>query len=160
MKNYRPAPRAEGDPCSTCGGTLRYAPRSDKHKGACVECCLRRARHQHITHPRKRVYLERDRTRWKTQKYKDQSLAWRMGFKLHELPPRPDRCDCCGKIAPLTFDHDHELDDLGFTPLEAFRGWLCNDCNLGLGRLGDDVAGLLRALQYLKRAVTKHQEQT
>jgi hypothetical protein len=34
----------------------------------------------------------------------------------------------------------------------AFRGWLCRGCNLSLGRLGDDVAGVRRAIAYLLRS--------
>jgi hypothetical protein len=30
-----------------------------------------------------------------------------------------------------------------------FRGWLCQECNSGLGKLGDDIAGLRRAIAYL-----------
>tara|TARA_R100000781_G_scaffold82470_1_gene50797 strand:- start:219 stop:614 length:396 start_codon:yes stop_codon:yes gene_type:complete len=62
-------------------------------------------------------------------------------------PPEGTPCDCCGK--PMThsgkfamhFDHDHTT--------ETFRGWLCKQCNIGIGNLGDNVAGLQRAIQYL-----------
>jgi hypothetical protein len=61
--------------------------------------------------------------------------------------PRPDTCECCG--APpgkqaLALDHCHTTG--------AFRGWLCSSCNTALGKLGDNKAGLLRALAYLERA--------
>lgn len=32
------------------------------------------------------------------------------------------------------------------------RGLLCNGCNTGLGSLGDDEAGLVRALAYILRS--------
>jgi hypothetical protein len=62
-------------------------------------------------------------------------------------PPEGTPCDCCGK--PMThsgkfamhFDHDHIT--------EEFRGWLCKQCNVGIGNLGDDLEGLQRAIQYL-----------
>jgi hypothetical protein len=38
-------------------------------------------------------------------------------------------------------DHDHKTGLL--------RGVLCNNCNTGLGKLGDSEAGLLRAISYL-----------
>jgi hypothetical protein len=30
-----------------------------------------------------------------------------------------------------------------------FRGWLCHDCNRGIGNLGDDVERLKRAMEYI-----------
>ena len=65
--------------------------------------------------------------------------------------PCPDACECCGRPAwletqALALDHDHETG--------AFRGWICMACNLGLGKLGDNVAGLEKALAYLKRKVS------
>ena len=52
-------------------------------------------------------------------------------------------CHCCGiTMTKPQFDHDHET--------QAFRGWLCKNCNTGLGKLGDNIAGLERALRYLK----------
>jgi hypothetical protein len=35
---------------------------------------------------------------------------------------------------------------------KKFRGWLCNSCNTSIGRLGDDINGLVQALNYLLRA--------
>lgn len=61
--------------------------------------------------------------------------------------PQPECCELCGKPEPSTrglcLDHDHETG--------AFRGWLCH-CNTSIGGLGDNVAGLRRALDYLERA--------
>ncbi len=33
----------------------------------------------------------------------------------------------------------------------VFRGWLCNKCNAGFGMLGDNLAGVERRLEYLRR---------
>lgn len=44
----------------------------------------------------------------------------------------------------LQVDHDHKTGKI--------RGLLCNECNTALGRLGDDVKGLNRALKYLKKS--------
>jgi Recombination endonuclease VII len=55
-------------------------------------------------------------------------------------------CECCGRLPShaLRLDHDHVSG--------AFRGWLCISCNAGIGFLGDDIHGLEKAIQYLKRA--------
>jgi hypothetical protein len=59
-------------------------------------------------------------------------------------PPSDSRCDICSRVAKLVLDHDHETG--------SFRGYLCRDCNLGLGKLGDNLDGLRRVIAYLERA--------
>ena len=113
-----------GHPCITCGATERYTS-----SGACVHCT-------------KTAQLNPNHRR---QSRRETAQA---------VPQRPtdNRCQCCGKIAPtLVIDHDHDLEELGFPPSETFRGWVCYACNAGIGRLGDTVAGVQRALDYLKR---------
>ena len=57
-------------------------------------------------------------------------------------PPKPDVCDCCKKpTTQFALDHDHETGE--------FRGWLCRSCNTGIGSLGDNLAGLMQAVEYL-----------
>jgi hypothetical protein len=57
--------------------------------------------------------------------------------------PAPERCECCGRVDTrhLNADHDHNTG--------VFRGWLCFACNIGIGKLGDNYDGVLRALRYL-----------
>jgi len=45
------------------------------------------------------------------------------------------------KLGPAVVDRDHKT--------SVVRGLLCNDCNIGLGRFGDDPARLNRAARYL-----------
>jgi len=53
-------------------------------------------------------------------------------------------CQCCGRTdKKIVFDHCHET-------LE-WRGWLCTQCNVAIGQLGDTIEGVERALKYLKR---------
>jgi hypothetical protein len=73
-----------------------------------------------------------------------QEIPWEMWEAL--LNARPDLCELCGKPqntkrGVLDLDHDHDTGEL--------RGWLCNQCNSAIGKLGDDVAGLRSALAYL-----------
>ena len=68
------------------------------------------------------------------------------------VPPSKGVCDCCGKLesetkTPLNLDHDHNTGE--------FRGWICEQCNRGIGNLGDDIEGVLMALEYLKRHYEK-----
>lgn len=56
------------------------------------------------------------------------------------------KCGCCGKsfYSPpaAKVDHDHETG--------VIRGLLCFHCNTGIGKLGDDIEGLERAIAYLR----------
>lgn len=71
-------------------------------------------------------------------------------------PSQPQTCECCGKppnkgsnvnprrrIMGLMLDHDPDTN--------TFRGWLCGDCNRAIGSLGDNIEGVEKALNYLKR---------
>ena len=63
-------------------------------------------------------------------------------------PPKPEHCQCCHKkTEKLEVDHIH-----GST---TFRGWLCTDCNTGIGKLGDDLPGVLQAAVYLENDKNK-----
>lgn len=58
----------------------------------------------------------------------------------------PQLCECCGNPPgkkALALDHCHVTG--------KFRGWLCGLCNTGMGALGDNIPGLLRAVDYLTR---------
>lgn len=81
------------------------------------------------------------------------NMAWRTGLKFThaELLAFAEKCtglcDICevpiaGKAMHL--DHDAETG--------ALRGWLCSNCNLGLGHFKDSEVFLTRALTYLKNS--------
>lgn len=66
-------------------------------------------------------------------------------------PPKPDKCDACGKKIEydptrlkmgLCCDHDKRT--------KKFRGWLCNECNLGIGMLGDTLESIEKVYNYMK----------
>jgi len=50
-------------------------------------------------------------------------------------------CEVCNARTTLVLDHCHKND--------TFRGWLCNSCNTGIGKLKDDVSLLEKAIEYL-----------
>jgi len=62
-------------------------------------------------------------------------------------PAKPKVCECCGDEvydtpgSRLVLDHDHDT--------KIFRGWICSSCNLGLGKLGDILEGVMKAVRYL-----------
>lgn len=59
-----------------------------------------------------------------------------------DSPNKTIKCECCGvQSDKLHLDHSHETN--------KFRGWLCNNCNVGISRLGDNIDGLIKALNYL-----------
>jgi len=62
-------------------------------------------------------------------------------------PPKSANCDKCHKNKKLQIDHIHGS--------LTFRGWLCRNCNTGLGALGDNLEGLLRAAIYLEKDKSK-----
>lgn len=80
---------------------------------------------------------------------KGKRLLCRISQKSYQGKPgrgyRRGICDLCRREAALVWDHDH---DTG-----AFRGWLCNHCNTGLGLFGDDSVRLRMAAYYLDQVV-------
>lgn len=70
-------------------------------------------------------------------------IAKEMGISY--IAPEGTRCAICEQPPTssncLVFDHCHEKN--------IFRGYCCNSCNRSMGVLGDNVNGLLRALNYL-----------
>jgi len=59
-----------------------------------------------------------------------------------KAPPKTDHCECCKKKScDLILDHDHIHN--------CFRGWLCDKCNTGIGKLGDGIDGVIKAVNYL-----------
>lgn len=62
--------------------------------------------------------------------------------KIAPDKPKDGKCQCCRKITTKWYcDHCHDT--------LKFRGWVCFDCNQGIGFLGDKPIGVFRALVYL-----------
>lgn len=71
--------------------------------------------------------------------------------KLKTENPAPLAGPC-----PICQNHTENwiLDHCHFT--DSFRGYICNSCNLAIGRFNDDVEMLRRAINYLEGDI-KHQ---
>ena len=83
---------------------------------------------------------------------RDRYLMERYGIdhsEYEELVSESGGCEICGSQGSpwLCVDHCHSTGKI--------RGILCNNCNTGVGLLGDTEEAVLRAVQYLKsRGVT------
>lgn len=74
--------------------------------------------------------------------------------KIHGSPPENYICPICkrteqdissgggNKSTRWVLDHDHEHN--------TFRGWLCHNCNMGIGAFKDNIIILNNAIEYLK----------
>jgi hypothetical protein len=89
------------------------------------------------------------------------SLMRKYGITVEQydsmLAEQGGRCACCGTDEPggrskvvFHVDHDHGTG--------AVRGLLCRGCNVGIGSLGDTIAGLEMGIRYLRSATGKSQE--
>lgn len=65
--------------------------------------------------------------------------------------PKPSVCDVCGEPGNyggkprICFDHCHAQG--------GFRGWLCDRCNMVLGKAKDDADLLRRLADYLEKGI-------
>lgn len=82
-----------------------------------------------------------DKGRSKKRKYLYGLTQERYEQMLNE---QEHKCAICTKLKPLVVDHDH-------LTLQV-RGLLCQNCNVGIGKLGDNLVGLKLAVQYLDKA--------
>lgn len=100
-------------------------------------------------HKRTKHYIENK------QKYLDKSFKQRLkgfwmdieDYNLLHIK-QEGRCACCGKHQTefetrLAVDHCHTTG--------IIRGLLCFGCNTGIGKLGDNLEGLQRAVKYLEK---------
>lgn len=86
-------------------------------------------------------------SRWKA-KYpgREQEVKYRhrYGLELSEIRPKPECCEVCGNDHPkIVLDHCHNSG--------AFRGWLCDPCNVVLGMVKDNPDVLERLAGHLRR---------
>jgi hypothetical protein len=113
----------------------------------CIRCNLLKSNFPQCGRKISRYGITTNRKRYCADCHASQERVVRQLRKIHAPPPPHSPCECCGR-APLSLQLDHDHRSTGEV---AFRGWLCRECNVGLGFLGDDADGLEQALMYLCR---------
>lgn len=83
-----------------------------------------------------------ERRKASMRKHRYRHLESVAGMPLSDLVS-PKACDVCGGTKKICLDHCHETAKL--------RGWLCDDCNIALGRVKDDVGRLRNLIAYLEK---------
>ena len=74
---------------------------------------------------------------------KQQQARLRAAFKREHPVPPPGICPMCLKHTEVWhIDHCHTTDEA--------RGYICTNCNLGLGHFDDDISFLERAVAWLR----------
>jgi recombination endonuclease VII len=76
------------------------------------------------------------------------TAAWRKTHPDHYVTSqerragrkKPKKCEVCNRVGKICFDHCHRSD--------KFRGWICDDCNVALGRMNDSPKLLRKLLTY------------
>ncbi len=103
--------------------------------GKCTECTFPSAsKHREYNATWKAKYPGRDQV----VKYR-----YRYGIELDAIRPKPDRCEACNQNHPkIVLDHCHETG--------AFRGWLCDPCNVVLGLVKDNPERLEQLAEHLR----------
>lgn len=99
---------------------------------ACIACSRENDIGRYQKNPEKEKARSRNRGRLKLPK------------PTRECPSVCELCHRPPKRRTLHLDHDHKT--------YVFRGWLCSRCNSSLGTFGDSIAGLERAINYLRRS--------
>lgn len=75
---------------------------------------------------------------------------WRQKGASMPTRPEPQSCECCGGPPKGKSNKHFALDHCHVTG--KFRGWLCGNCNSGIGKLGDTYVTVMRAAAYLLKA--------
>jgi hypothetical protein len=77
-------------------------------------------------------------------KCKDCFSVYQKGLReaKKSAPEKPLTCECCGKV-PEKWICDH------YPNTDNFRGWVCSNCNLAAGYVGDSYEGAVQLVNYL-----------
>lgn len=135
------SPQVRGRSCAWCGVVGGGMFRQGRWPYICEECqypirhVVERLKNHKVPHEWAKILIERPGCQI-------------CGVNLL-TPVRQDR----GKMrALLVVDHDHRCCPEGRSCGECIKGFLCNDCNAGIGFLKESVVNVQQAAEYLIRA--------
>lgn len=118
-------------PCSRCGsGRLTASPSASYCKPCVNEYAAERRR------------IRKEKLGTTMQKGELHKKLGCTPEQYAEAMATSDSCEICSSTHKLNYDHCHDT--------MQFRGVLCWDCNSAIGKLGDNVEGLQKALDYLR----------
>jgi hypothetical protein len=135
----------QNEACSKCGEMhpLSYYPGNTCGNDAFYSTGLRRRR------------LNCKTCMQKDTDSKNEAVTLAKSLGIPYKAPEGTVCEKCQRPPNegngLVFDHDHIK--------KTFRGYLCDACNRSIGVLGDDVQGLLDAVNYVLKKDPKTIEQ-
>lgn len=143
--------------CTSCGqvklSTDFYARKASKDglQRQCKSCSNERVtRKRSQNREYMRSYMKSDAGKIVVRKH---LLKKKYGLTLENfdslLASQNYRCACCSRKEPGGRNNQWNVDHCHATG--RVRGLLCHSCNVGIGCLGDDLDGLHKALNYLKR---------
>ena len=150
--------------CESCrkGSQVRYYKESPEKRKAAVARYKDKNKERvkeisKIWHGKNIEKIKASHAIWRNNNREKERARGRKNKNLPE-PTRacPEFCEICGKpettkdkrsgdIRSLALDHCH---DTG-----KFRGWLCGNCNQGVGKFKDSVTTMENAINYLKNEV-------
>jgi hypothetical protein len=98
---------------------------------------------------KQRESYQRQKAKWTPEQVEKRRAAARLSTrKRYGIIDATDEakvapCEICGTVAALHMDHNKVSGKR--------RGWLCQQCNVGIGSLGHDVSRLAAASDYLRK---------
>lgn len=136
---------------NSCSSKQRHKFRRDTYVAPLEKCCrscgctklLNQFYVMKTSLDGKDSYCKSCRCRYASRWHKKRRYGVSPEQESEMLESQDDVCAICGCDPPLCIDHCHDTN--------KFRGLLCRKCNAGLGFLGDNLEGLLKAITYLER---------
>lgn len=137
--------------CIYCGKIkplAQFAMKRAKPQGRCKSCHSQYQREYYLHNRDKyKTLQELNRKNSAKAEVRARSRAKMYGLTVDEYQDlktsNDGMCHLCNRRPGESIDHDHETGKV--------RGHLCNNCNTGLGKLGDTIESLQEALNYLRK---------